>query len=114
MARRARCRHPRRGGAREPAAHVSREGAGGTLRDSPAADGQSRGRTGGQGESTPGTHGLRMEVKPGYKQSDVGVIPADWEVKSIAQIAPLQRGFDLPTTLLKDGPYPVVYSNGVM
>ncbi|MGH8499877.1 MAG: restriction endonuclease subunit S, partial [Methylococcales bacterium] len=44
----------------------------------------------------------------------MGVIPGDWEVKSIAQIAPLQRGFDLPTYRLKEGPYPVVYSNGIM
>ena len=28
-----------------------------------------------------------MEVKPGYKQTEVGVIPEDWEVKPIAGIA---------------------------
>ena len=50
----------------------------------------------------------------GYKQTEVGLIPVDWDIRSIAQIAPLQRGFDLPTTQIKDGPYPVVYSNGVM
>lgn len=55
-----------------------------------------------------------MELKPGYKQTEVGVIPEDWEVKSILQIAPLQRGFDLPTSQIEGGPYPVVYSNGVM
>jgi len=53
-------------------------------------------------------------IPAGYKQTEVGVIPEDWKVKSIAEIAPLQRGFDLPTSQLKDGPYPVVYSNGVM
>src|SRR3989344_3027551 len=50
----------------------------------------------------------------GYKQTEVGLIPVDWDIRSIAQIAPLQRGFDLPTTQIKDGPYPVVDSNGVM
>lgn len=55
-----------------------------------------------------------MDVKPGYKQTEVGVIPEDWEVRSIAQTAPLQRGTDLPVSELKPGPYPVVYSNGVM
>jgi type I restriction enzyme S subunit len=55
-----------------------------------------------------------FESKASYKQTEVGMIPEDWEVKSIAKIAPLQRGFDLPTSQLKDGPYPVVYSNGVM
>jgi type I restriction enzyme S subunit len=38
----------------------------------------------------------------------------EWEVKRLDAIAPLQRGFDLPTQLLKSGPYPVVYSNGIM
>lgn len=33
-----------------------------------------------------------MEVKPGYKQTDVGLIPADWEVKSANQICMPVRG----------------------
>jgi type I restriction enzyme, S subunit len=37
-----------------------------------------------------------------------------WEIKPIRDIAPLQRGFDLPTAQLRSGPYPVVYSNGVL
>lgn len=53
-------------------------------------------------------------IPAGYKQTEAGVIPEDWKIKSIAEIAPLQRGFDLPTSQLEDGPYPVVYSNGVM
>ena len=36
-----------------------------------------------------------------------------WEVKRLGDICPLQRGFDLLTTRLRPGPYPVVYSNGV-
>jgi type I restriction enzyme S subunit len=36
-----------------------------------------------------------------------------WEVKKIGDIAPLQRGFDLPTSHLEKGVYPVVYSNGI-
>ena len=54
-----------------------------------------------------------MELKPGYKRSEVGVIPGDWMVKPISQVAPLQRGFDLPTREIRPGPFPVVYSNGV-
>lgn len=38
----------------------------------------------------------------------------EWEEKSLAEVAPLQRGFDLPNGKLKQGPYPVVYSNGVL
>jgi type I restriction enzyme S subunit len=36
-----------------------------------------------------------------------------WEVKRIGDVCPLQRGFDLLTTRLRNGCYPVVYSNGV-
>ena len=31
-----------------------------------------------------------MEVKPGYKQTEVGVIPQDWEVKPLNRISPRQ------------------------
>lgn len=55
-----------------------------------------------------------MGVKSGYKITEVGVVPREWEVRSIAEIAPLQRGFDLPSAQVAEGPYPVVYSNGVM
>lgn len=37
-----------------------------------------------------------------------------WQRKALKEIAPLQRGFDLPTYLVSAGPYPVVYSNGVL
>ncbi|MGB0387034.1 MAG: restriction endonuclease subunit S [Ardenticatenaceae bacterium] len=37
-----------------------------------------------------------------------------WVVKRLGKIAPLQRGFDLPTSQLKPGTYPVVYSNGIL
>lgn len=52
-------------------------------------------------------------VKEGYKQTEIGVIPEDWEVKPLQLIAPLQRGFDLPYSQMQDGPYPVVFSNGI-
>ena len=48
-----------------------------------------------------------------FKSSEVGLIPEEWEVKSIANVAPLQRGFDLPSSQLRKGLIPVVYSNGI-
>ncbi len=33
-----------------------------------------------------------MEVKPGYKQTEVGVIPEEWEVKSFAEIGHAKTG----------------------
>ena len=59
--------------------------------------------------------GLVMaEMKAGYKQTDIGVIPEDWDVSPIKKIAPLQRGFDLPKSQIRSGVIPVAYSNGVM
>ncbi|MFD2520372.1 restriction endonuclease subunit S [Emticicia soli] len=55
-----------------------------------------------------------MELSAGYKNTEVGIIPEDWEVKRISEISPLQRGFDLPNRDLQRGDYPVVYSNGIM
>jgi type I restriction enzyme S subunit len=33
-----------------------------------------------------------MELKAGYKQSEVGVIPEDWEVKSVHEIGQIRTG----------------------
>ena len=52
-------------------------------------------------------------VAEGYKQTEVGLIPEDWEVTKIKDFAPLQRGFDLPKALIRSGDIPIVYSNGV-
>ena len=35
---------------------------------------------------------MRGELKPGYKQTEVGVIPEDWEVKSVYEIATIKTG----------------------
>jgi type I restriction enzyme S subunit len=42
-----------------------------------------------------------------------GFVPP-WEVRTLAEVAPLQRGFDLPNRELRQGSFPVVYSNGVL
>lgn len=38
----------------------------------------------------------------------------EWEEKVISQVAPLQRGFDLPTHCVVEGDVPIAYSNGVL
>ena len=38
----------------------------------------------------------------------------EWVGKTIGDITPLQRGFDLPTGQINNGKFPVVYSNGIM
>ncbi|MCI6172329.1 MAG: restriction endonuclease subunit S [Selenomonas bovis] len=37
----------------------------------------------------------------------------DWSYCKIFDLAPLQRGFDLPTAKMKPGKYPVIMSNGI-
>lgn len=37
----------------------------------------------------------------------------EWKRKTVKQVAPLQRGFDLPNSKLKTGDVPVVMSNGI-
>jgi type I restriction enzyme, S subunit len=36
-----------------------------------------------------------------------------WEKKLLGEVAPLQRGFDLPSDLIRPGKIPIVYSNGI-
>lgn len=48
-----------------------------------------------------------------FKHTEIGLIPEDWEVKSLVDATPLQRGFDLPKAEQQIGSYPVVYSNGI-
>ena len=33
-----------------------------------------------------------MEVKPGYKQTEVGGIPEDWDVQHLGQVATITTG----------------------
>lgn len=40
-------------------------------------------------------------------------LPEGWGIKKLSEVAPLQRGFDLPIGKIKKGSYPVVYSNGI-
>jgi len=57
---------------------------------------------------------MNKPIPQGYKDSPLGIIPKEWEVKKIIDFAPLQRGFDLPTDKVVKGKFPVVYSNGIL
>ncbi len=58
----------------------------------------------------------KMFPQPGATTPEIRFtgFTGDWESKRIDDIAPLQRGFDLPTTTVRQGPHPVVYSNGIL
>ena len=46
------------------------------------------------------------------KESSTDILVKEWKIKRVKDVCPLQRGFDLPSSNLKKGIYPVVYSNG--
>ena len=59
--------------------------------------------------------GLMQKIFNGeirVKREDGSEYP-EWQKKKLGDVAPLQRGFDLPNSELKAGEYPVVYSKGV-
>jgi type I restriction enzyme S subunit len=56
--------------------------------------------------------GVMQELLTGKKR--LPGFSGKWVARPLAQVAPLQRGFDLPNSRLRPGPYPVVYSNGVL
>ena len=52
-------------------------------------------------EPPPREDGFRMEVKTGYKQTEIGVIPEDWEVKSLGEITGLDVGYAFKSSWFK-------------
>ena len=53
-----------------------------------------------------------MEVKPGYKQTEAGVIPNDWDADKLGNFVALQRGHDLTWRDRRRGDVPVMGSAG--
>ncbi len=53
-----------------------------------------------------------MEVRPGYKQTEEGVIPADWDSTNLGNFVALQRGHDLTWRNRRNGEVPVIGSAG--
>lgn len=55
--------------------------------------------------------GAMQELLTGKRRLPGYVAP--WVCKKLCDIAPLQRGFDLPHSQLEDGHIPVIFSNGI-
>jgi type I restriction enzyme, S subunit len=55
---------------------------------------------------------MRGELKPGYKQTEVGVIPEDWSPKTLGEFISLRRGHDLTERDRRPGEVPVMGSAG--
>jgi type I restriction enzyme, S subunit len=52
-------------------------------------------------------------VREGYKQTAIGLIPEDWEVKNFSDLCLLQRGFDITESTRRAGNVPVYSSSGL-
>ncbi|WP_299768210.1 restriction endonuclease subunit S [uncultured Dokdonia sp.] len=52
---------------------------------------------------------LSLKPKLRFKEFD-----EEWIIAKVIDFAPLQRGFDLPVIEIKEGKYPVVFSNGIL
>jgi len=60
-------------------------------------------------------HGnLRSEETHEFKDSPVGRIPVEWEPIQLGRLASLQRGHDITEEQLRDGPFPVITSSGII
>ena len=57
----------------------------------------------------------KMFPKPGETKPEIRFdgFTDPWEQRKLGEVAPLQRGFDLPVSQMTPGPYPVVMSNGI-
>lgn len=53
-----------------------------------------------------------MKVRPGYKQTEVGPIPEDWNLTKLGNFVSLQRGHDLTWRDRRSGEVPVMGSAG--
>jgi type I restriction enzyme S subunit len=47
-----------------------------------------------------------------FKKTEIGEIPAKWNIEALIEVLVLQRGFDLPVQRRIKGQYPILASNG--
>jgi len=47
-----------------------------------------------------------MELKPGYKQTEIGILPKDWDVEFIEHVAGITTGSKNTQDRIEDGEYP--------
>ena len=70
-----------------------------------------------ESESISPRVGAGMEVKPGYRQTEVGVIPEDWKLVAIGSLASFSSGQGIDIASLteesSDRPIPVYGGNGI-
>ena len=53
-------------------------------------------------------------IKNGYKQTEIGVIPEDWEVKTLGDVLKIKHGKDQKEVQSSNGIYPILGTGGLM
>lgn len=53
-------------------------------------------------------------IPEGYKQTEIGIIPEDWKVKSFGQVMSIRHGKDQKSVEVDDGQYPILGTGGKM
>jgi type I restriction enzyme S subunit len=64
--------------------------------------------------STEQTKITTMEVKAGYKQTEVGVIPEDWDIKPLGEVLKVKHGKSQKEVEDRGGKYPILGTGGLM
>jgi type I restriction enzyme S subunit len=54
-----------------------------------------------------------MELKPGYRRSEIGEVPAEWQVTPLGSFVALRRGHDLTESQRSQGEVPVMSAAGL-
>ena len=55
-----------------------------------------------------------MNIKQGYKQTEIGIIPEDWEVREIGEVLKVKHGKSQKEVENKSGLYPILGTGGLM
>ena len=53
-------------------------------------------------------------IPVGYKQTEVGVIPEDWEVKRLGDLLSVMHGKSQKDVVLDSGSFPILGTGGIM
>lgn len=55
-----------------------------------------------------------MELRKGYKHTEIGIIPNDWELKTIGDALKIKHGKDQKAVQSENGIYPILGTGGLM
>ncbi len=55
-----------------------------------------------------------MEIRAGYKQTDIGIIPEDWEVKKLGEVLKIKHGKSQKEVEDRSGNIPILGTGGLM